>query len=521
MWRVVIAGASLLCCVLILGQCASEPAENPVSLPGEGLARQHCVSCHQFPEPDLLPRTIWLNEVLPAMGAFLGIYEVQSRRGYLEEGAEHFLRPVYPAEPLLADSTWEAIKAYYLANAPRSLPGSQATERLRKIDQFRLDYAQASVGDTPLASLIHFDSLTGQLWTGDTGGDRPRLLGWPAGAQEPEYAIPLKSSPSALVAADAQTLYVTIMGHFNPTDRASGQLVRIDLAGPDSLRTTVLRDSLRRPVSLLRTDFDRDGRADFIVAEYGNMSGQLTWYRTTAADTLETVVLLAQPGTLRLEEADLDGDGQTEIIALTAQGNESLYAIRHTQGKQFTVEPFHRFPPVYGSADFQLVDFNADGLLDILYANGDNYDYQPIPKPYHGLRLLLNRGDWQFEEAWFYPLDGAYGIRAADFDADGDLDLAAIAYFMEPEQTSLYSFVYLENRSNWWRGTSFRPYGFPTPPGSHYLVMDTGDRDGDGDEDVVLGNFSVYLPNGGKFSKWRAGQGEQPLFYSLLNMESE
>ena len=481
------------------------------------MARQHCVSCHQFPEPELLPRTIWLNEVLPTMGAFLGIYEAQSRDRYLETGAEHFLRSVYPVAPLLSDSTWEAIKAYYLANAPRFLPSSQTTERLHKLDQFRLDYPRAAVSETPLASLIRFDSLTGQLWTGDIGGDRPRLLGWPTGAAESAYTIPLASPPSALVAADEQTLYVTLMGQFNPTDRASGQLVRIDLIAPDSSRTTVLRDSLRRPVSLLRTDFDRDGREDFIVAEYGNMSGQLVWYRTTAADTLEPIVLLAQPGALQLEEADLDGDGRIEIIALTAQGDESLYAIRHTAGQAFRVEPVYRFPPVYGSANFQLVDFDGDGLLDILYANGDNYDYQPIPKPYHGVRLLRNRGDGRFEEVWSYPLDGAYGVRAADFDGDGDLDLAAIAYFMQPEQTSRYSFVYLENRSNWWRGLSFRPYGFPTPPGSHYLVMDAGDRDGDGNTDIVLGNFSIYLPNSTQFSQWQAGQGEQPLFYSLLN----
>lgn len=511
------AGLSLLGMVLILGRCASESVNEPAASPGEALARRHCVGCHQFPEPELLPCTIWLNEVLPAMGAFLGFYEVQSRRRYLEEGAEHFLRPVYPAEPLLTDSVWEAIKSFYLAEAPRTLPGSEPPERLRKIDQFRVDYPPAAVGDAPLASLIHFDSLTGVLWTGDAGGDRPHLLGWTAGVEEPRYRVPLVSPPSALVAADERTLYVTLMGQLNPTDRASGRLVRIDLAAPDSPRTTVLLDSLRRPVSLLRTDFDRDGLQDFIIAEYGNMSGQLAWYRMTDADTLETIVLLAQPGTIRLEEADLDADGQTEIIALTAQGNEGFYAIHPTEGRGFRVQPFHQFPPVYGSADFQLADFNGDGLLDIVYANGDNYDYQPIPKPYHGVRLLLNRGDWRFEEVWSYPLDGAYGVRAADFDADGDLDLAAIAYFMPPERQSLYSFVYLENRSNGWRGTSFRPYGFPTPAGSHYLVMDTGDLDQDGDTDLVLGNFSIYLPNSGAMARWKIGEKEQPLFYWLSN----
>ena len=43
-------------------------------LSGKELAVAHCGGCHAFVSPELLPRTVWQNDVLPAMGHRLGIY---------------------------------------------------------------------------------------------------------------------------------------------------------------------------------------------------------------------------------------------------------------------------------------------------------------------------------------------------------------------------------------------------------------------------------------------------------------
>src|SRR5262249_11226703 len=107
-------------------------------------------------------------------------------------------------------------------------------------------------------------------------------------------------------------------------------------------------------------------------------------------------------------------------------------------------------------------------------------------KNYHGIRILLNEGDLQFREAFFYPLNGAYKALARDFDGDGDLDIAAISYFPDYVKSPRESFVYLENQG----GMSFKAHTFPQCIPGRWLVMDAADLDGDGNIDIVLGSHS-------------------------------
>ena len=66
----------------------------------------------------------------------------------------------------------------------------------------------------------------------------------------------------------------------------------------------------------------------------------------------------------------------------------------------FTSTNLLRFPPVYGSSSFQLVDFNNDGKPDILYTSGDNSDYSKVLKSFHGVYIFLNQGDFKFKQCY-------------------------------------------------------------------------------------------------------------------------
>ncbi len=98
------------------------------------------------------------------------------------------------------------------------------------------------------------------------------------------------------------------------------------------------------------------------------------------------------------------------------------------------------------------------------------------------------RASWrgEFSEAWFYPLYGAYRALARDFDLDGDMDIAAIAFFPNYLGSFKESFTYLENQG----GLKFTPSTFPESISGRWITMDAGDWDGDGDADIVLGAFN-------------------------------
>lgn len=141
---------------------------------------------------------------------------------------------------------------------------------------------------------------------------------------------------------------------------------------------------------------------------------------------------------------------------------------------------------MYGSTSFQLVDFNGDGKLDILYTCGDNADFSVILKPYHGVYIFLNQGEFSFKQAYFYPVNGCTKAIAKDFDGDGDLDIVTIAFFADFTKRPSESFIYFERDG----ALHFVPHSIPVSQYGRWISMDAGDVNGDGRPDVVLGNYS-------------------------------
>lgn len=466
----------------VQNQAENDPSVLPVTLPenGEALARKYCQTCHLFPEPALLDRKTWVENVLPNMGSRLGIRTA----GYdpakeADPDERSFLRQlnVYPDKPLITKAEWLSMVEYYHQEAPQKLPVPGTTTTISSVPApFAASEIKIGEKEVPQVTLLKYDPDGRRLYV----GDHLELYAL-------DQKLNIKSSwqlqtPAVDMAHALESLFVLGIGTFSPSDKQEGVFFPLLSADPVLARNMII-EHLPRPVQFAIGDVNGDGRSDVVVCGFSNHQGKLAWYDGGSASAEH--VLTTLPGARKAVIQDLDGDGKPEIIALMAQAWEKLSIYHHQGGGVFKEETALSFPPVYGVSYFELADFNRDGHPDVLLTNGDNWDYSPIDKPYHGIRIFMNDGQNRFKESYFFPMYGCSEARALDFDQDGDLDLVAIAFYNNLTTVSARSFVYLENTGN----QHFVGHYMPEAADGRWLTMDVGDFNQDGYTDVFLGSY--------------------------------
>ena len=460
-------------------------------LDGKQLAYTYCQLCHAFPDPALLTKNIWKEKVLPVMAQRLGIHGNISPYHGLSYYEIHVVTQagIFPAEQKISEASWQKIVQYFVDNAPDSMPAPTKHEEISAtLPFFKPEAVDMEKGLPPLTTLVKFDSVNSKIWIG-TARNSLEILD--QNLQVTDSLI--TESPPVAVVNQGDITSLLEVGILNPSDERKGEFWQLD----KMKKKQILIRELARPVHVSIADLDEDRHPDYIISNFGYRLGHLSWYGTNQSPNLQEHVLSQDPGARKTIIYDFNRDRRPDIAALMTQGDERII-IFYNQGKgNFTPETVLRFPPVYGSSDFELNDFNQDGKMDILYVNGDNADYSFALKNYHGIRIFENQGDDHFKEKYFFPMNGATMAKAIDFDLDGDLDIAAIAHFADFKHTPEKGFIYLENTSK--NTYQFKGYTTPEAKEGRWLTFDTGDIDQDGDEDIILGSFiytSTPIPLG-------------------------
>ncbi|WP_234736876.1 FG-GAP repeat domain-containing protein [Tellurirhabdus bombi] len=488
------------CGLLFIG-CGQ--TQDAAQLSGKDLAKTYCASCHQFPEPNLLPKQLWETKILPKMGLRLGILsDTASLANQMteQEDYQHGIKMgVFPAQPVLARADWLKLVRYYLENAPKELPRQAAKSAIA----VALPLFQVHKPKQPLEALITgigFDSSAQEIILSNRRG----LVYWLSPKLQGLDSVSVGSAAASIQARRGGQVDLLSMGIMDPNDDSVGSWMSVQRANKTP-KLAVVVPKLHRPVDAAFADFNRDGQEDMVVCQFGHLTGKLSWFERKA-NTYQEHVLEAVPGARRVVVRDVNRDGWPDLVVLLTQGDEQV-AIYYNEknGTSFRKETVLRFPPVYGSSYFELADIDQDGDEDLIYTNGDNADYSYALKPYHGIRIYQNDGHFRFKQAWFYPLYGATQSQAGDFDGDGDIDFATIAFFPDFAQKPLENFVYFENKGN----LKFAPQTFAGSDQGRWLTIKAADVDQDGDLDVLLGSFfRAVSPTPPDFQeRWRQAPG--------------
>ena len=286
-------------------------------------------------------------------------------------------------------------------------------------------------------------------------------------------------------------LLVADLGELFPSNQRIGSVIILENAGGGRFIRHVAAEGLPRVADVRGGDLDGDGDQDLAVAAFGYDQGQTLWLENRGNWTYVVHVLQELSGAVNVIVADFDRNGTVDIAALISQEWEEIWIFENAGGGRFTPRlAWGSSNADFGSSWLAPVDLDRDGDIDLLYSNGDAFDYAPAnSRPWHGVQWLENLGANTFALHRIGDLSGASSPVAFDADQDGDLDVAVVSAYNAWTDPAALSLIWLENNGR----QQFTMHAIAHAP-THLITLAAADLDGDGAPDLVTGGMHISAP---------------------------
>ncbi len=440
----------VMMCIVILSRCESpqDAGDVPHTYIGESadiaLSQRACGSCHQYVGPEMLDRVSWprvlsvMRDKMGKVGMTLTTEEWARLRNFYTQNAE----PVFYSVPA------------------QSIPPIQCLFEREMVTHVEVSLA---------CTMIEYVSSIDRIIVGTSAGRLYEL-----GSAALIEICDIQNIPIDIDTISGDSLYLLTMGSLRPSNAPTGQLLRWSY---DDCDASVIVDSLIRPIHFSVTDMDQ-----VLISSFGSTVDTVATGGLLSIDMLasDESVIDELPGAMQTEPIEI-AVGEQGVIGLFSQGNEMLKLYTWDDENIVQSRVLLSFSPVYGTNSFDLADVNGDGHLDILVTHGDNDDYSKIYKPYHGIRIYQNDGQFNFTEVHHTRINGASKVKAADFDLDGDMDFICLAMYPDLFNRAWESLLYFENLGD----ANFRMSRMTEEPQANWILMEVADIDSDGDMDIV------------------------------------
>lgn len=393
-----------------------------------------------------------------------------------------------PGAPLLKDDDWKQLRDYYMRNAPEKTIVHSSKLEIQEDSQWFIPRPNGYKAQQAISTLVKIDAERQEILISDYISKKITTLD-----KQLEVSNELMMPDDVVIVANRMNgneMDLLSIGDLSGSavGRATGAVFKTSRSGSQWTPKGVTLFDLYRPSSMDFGDLTQDGREEIVVTNFGIEAGNVAIHQKVPTgerfDPKPIKVLLTDTGAVDCQIFDFDKDGRLDIMTMTSNARENI-SIHYNRGDlNFERKVVVEWPPTNGAVSFEILDFDKDGLEDLITVCGDNGDTDPYNtlKYNHGVRIFLNQGDGQFKESYFHPMYGAYGAKARDFDLDGDLDLAINAFHPDFNSNPLENFVILKQTSP----MQFEATTHPATYKGRWLTMDTGDLDQDGDEDIVL-----------------------------------